>query len=156
ILVVLGGKHVSVIPEDIYDKADPAFDVSVFGEGEVTLLEIMERLEERGSKQAFLGDRAALGEIHGIAFQENGRTVKTPPRPFFPDLDTLPLPARDLLPVHRYKPAGNRYKRLPAFSIVAIRGCPYPCTFCSEARTTVRFSSPAHVVAEIEHLIQTY
>jgi radical SAM superfamily enzyme YgiQ (UPF0313 family) len=155
-LVILGGKHVSVIPEDVYGGNRPVFDVSVIGEGEETLLEIMQELERRGSKQAFLKDVMALEKIRGIAFQHDGRLVKTPPRPFIADLDSLPFPARDLLPAHRYKPVGNRYKRLPAFSMVAIRGCPYPCTFCSEARTTVRFSSPARVVAEIEHLVEQY
>lgn len=156
ILVLLGGKHVSAIPEDIYERPSPVFDVSVIGEGEETLLEIMRTLETHGSKQALLDDRAALERIRGIAFQWDGHMVKTPARPFIRDLDALPFPARDLLPTHRYKPVGNRYKRLPAFSMVAIRGCPYPCTFCSEARTTVRFSSPARVVAEIEHLVSQY
>lgn len=155
-LVVLGGKHVSVVPEDVYNGQPPVFDVSVIGEGEETLLEIMQALEQHGSKQALLADPFALDNIRGIAFQRAGSLVKTPPRPFIRDLDSLPFPARDLLPFHRYKPVGNRYKRLPAFSMVAIRGCPYPCTFCSEARTTVRFSSPARVVAEIEHLIAQY
>jgi anaerobic magnesium-protoporphyrin IX monomethyl ester cyclase len=155
-LVVLGGKHVSVIPEDVYEGDRPVFDVSVIGEGEETLLDIVETLDRHGSKQAFLDDRAALEKIRGIAFQWDGHLVKTPPRPFIRDLDSLPFPARELLPTQRYKPVGNRYKRLPAFSVVAIRGCPYPCTFCSEARTTVRFSSPAHVVAEIEHLVEQY
>lgn len=156
ILVVLGGKHVSAIPEDVYGDTRPLFDVSVIGEGEETLLELMQTLERCGSKAAVLADGAALGQIRGLAFQQDGRMVRTPPRPFIRDLDALPFPARDLLPVDRYKPVGNRYKRLPAFSMVAIRGCPYPCTFCSEARTTVRFSSPARVMAEIDHLVERY
>ena len=156
VLVVLGGKHVSVIPQDVYDGTPPVFDVSVIGEGEETLLELVRALEEHGSKRALLEHGDALDKIRGIAFQRDGRMVRTPPRPFIADLDSLPFPARDLLPVHRYQPVGNRYKRLPAFAMVAIRGCPYPCTFCSEARTTVRFSSPARVVAEIVHLVETY
>lgn len=156
VLVVLGGKHVSVIPEDVYNGQDVVFDVSVLGEGEETFLEIVETLGGHGSKKAFLADRSALEKIRGIAFQRDGKFHQTPPRPFIRDLDKLPFPARDLLPLHLYKPAGHRHKRLPAFSMVAIRGCPYPCTFCSEARTTVRFSSPARVVAEIEHLVETY
>jgi anaerobic magnesium-protoporphyrin IX monomethyl ester cyclase len=156
-LIVLGGKHVSVIPEDIYEGThDPPFDLSVIGEGEETLLDIVQQLEVRGSRQALLADAAAVDAIRGIAFQRDGHVVKTAPRPLIRDLDTLPFPARDLLPVRRYKPVGNRYKRLPAYAIVAIRGCPYPCTFCSEARTTVRFSSPSRVVAEIEHLVTEY
>jgi radical SAM superfamily enzyme YgiQ (UPF0313 family) len=156
ILVVLGGKHVSVVPDDIYEDTQPAFDLAVIGEGEQTLLEIMQTLEQCGSKRAFLEDAPALEKIRGIAFQRAGRLIRTSPRRFIEDLDSLPFPARDLLPIHRYKPVGNRYKRLPAFSMVAIRGCPYPCTFCSEARTTVRFTKPARVVAEIEHLIEHY
>lgn len=157
VLVVLGGKHVSAIPEDVYDGTRPVFDVSVIGEGEETLLEIMQTLEAHGSKSALLSDDAALERIRGIAFQRHdGRLVKTAPRPFITALDDLPFPARDLLPISRYKPVGNRYMRLPAFAMVAIRGCPYPCTFCSEARTAVRFSSPARVIAEIEHLIERY
>lgn len=165
VLVVLGGKHVSAIPEDVHGRPRPCFDVSVIGEGEETLLELMQALERAGSKADLLADAAALDGIRGLAFLDgirglaftrDGRLVQTPPRPFIRDLDALPLPARDLLPLDRYRPVGNRYKRLPAFAIVAIRGCPYPCTFCSEARTTVRFSSPARVVAEIEHLVERY
>lgn len=156
VIVVLGGKHVSVIPEDVHQGTRPVVDLSVIGEGEETLLEIVRLREEYGSKRALLDDPSALQNVKGIAFQRDGRLVRTPPRPFIADLDALPFPARDLLPLDRYKPVGNRYKRLPAFAIVAIRGCPYPCTFCSEARTTVRFSSPARVVAEIEHLVATY
>ena len=156
ILVVLGGKHISVIPEDVYEQPQPVFDVAVIGEGEETLLELMRALERQGSKQALLADPDGLEQIRGIAFQRDGRMVRTPPRPLIQALDDLPFPARDLLPMHRYQPVGNRYRRLPAVSIVAIRGCPYPCTFCSEARTTVRFTKPARVVAEIEHVIEQY
>src|SRR6185436_20109940 len=155
VVVVLGGKHVTAIPEDVHARTHPAVDLSVLGEGEDTLLEIVEVLGRCGSKAAFLA-AGVRDAITGIAFSRDGKMVKTPPRPFVLDLDALPLPARDLLPLERYKPVGNRYKRLPAFSMVAIRGCPYPCAFCSEARTTVRFSSPARVIAEIEHLIATY
>jgi len=145
VVVLLGGKHVTAIPEDVHACPCPAFDLSVLGEGEDTLLEIVDVLARCASKSAFLaaGIRDA---IPGIAFSRGGKMVKTAPRPFVVDLDALPLPARDLRPLDRYKPVGNRYKRLPAFSMVAIRGCPYPCSFCSEARTTVRFSSPARVI----------
>lgn len=156
VLVVLGGKHVSAIPEDVHGRTRSVFDVSVIGEGEETLLELMQTLERSGSKAALLADGAVLDGVRGLAFQRDGRLMKTPPRPFISDLDALPFPARDLLPIDRYRPVGNRYKRLPAFAMVAIRGCPYPCTFCSEARTTVRFSSPTRVVNEIEHLVERY
>ena len=156
VLVVLGGKHASAIPDDVHGRSRPCFDVSVIGEGEATLLELMQTLERAGSKADLLADAAALDGIRGLAFTRDGRLRQTPPRPFIRDLDALPFPARDLLPLDRYRPVGNRYQRLPAFAMVAIRGCPYPCTFCSEARTTVRFSSPARVVAEIEHLVERY
>jgi radical SAM superfamily enzyme YgiQ (UPF0313 family) len=156
VLVVLGGKHVSVIPDDVHQGDRVPFDVSVMNEGEETLLHILRELERCGSKAALLADHATMDGIQGIAFTRDGKLRQTPPRPFIQDLDSLPFPARDLLPVHRYKPAGHRHKRLPSFSMVAIRGCPYPCTFCSEARTTVRFSSPQRVVAEIEHLVADF
>jgi len=156
VLVVLGGKHVSVIPEDVHEGNHVPFDISVLNEGEETFFEIVQELERHGSKAAFLGDGATLERIRGIAFTRDAKLFRTPARPFITDLDSLPFPARDLLPIHLYKPAGHRHKRLPTFSMVAIRGCPYPCTFCSEARTTVRFSSPARVVAEIEHLIKDF
>lgn len=155
-LVVLGGKHVSVIPEDVHTGTDVPFDVSVVNEGEETLLEIIQTLERCGCKKAFLSDPATREQIKGIVFTHEGKPRQTPARPFIKDLDSLPFPARELLPLHIYQPAGHRHKRLPAFSMVAIRGCPYPCTFCSEARTTVRFSSPQRVVAEIEHLVQQF
>lgn len=155
VVVLLGGKHVTAIPEDVHARARPAFDLSVLGEGEETLLEIVEVLGRCGSKPAFLAAGVRDG-IRGIAFSRDGALVRTAPRPMVGSLDDLPFPARDLLPLERYRPVGNRYKRLPAFSMVAIRGCPYPCAFCSEARTPVRFASPARVVAEIEHLIARY
>ncbi len=154
-VVVLGGKHVTAIPEDVHATRHPAFDLSVLGEGEATLLAVVDAIAAAGSKAAFLAD-GVRDALAGIAFSRDGAMVKTAPRPFVGTLDDLPFPARDLLPLERYKPVGNRYKRLPAFSIVAIRGCPYPCAFCSEARTPVRFTSPARVVAEIEHLIERY
>ena len=72
-LIILGGKHVSVIPEDIYDAPQPVFDLSVIGEGEETLLEIVQQLEHHGSKRAFLADVAGMEAIRGIAFQRDGR-----------------------------------------------------------------------------------
>ena len=62
------------------------------------------------------------------------------------DLDVLPIPARDLFPNERYMPLPNQYKKLPATNMVVIRGCPYVCSFCDQARTGARRRSPEKVI----------
>lgn len=140
--VVIGGVHSTIFPDEVLSHS--SIDYVVRGEGEWTLLELIER--------------RPLESITGLSYKSNGEIVHNPPRTFIEDLDSLPHPAYHLLPMHNYKPSIGNYKRLPAISIITSRGCPGRCTFCytgvSGKRT--RFRSAENIIDEIKLLIKDY
>lgn len=146
---IIGGVHVTAIPEKTMSLF-PAFDVAVLGEGERTLLELIESIDSR----------AGLAAVRGIAFRDNDAAVFTPPRPFIDDLDTLPFPAYDLLPdlSHYYRPSAHNFKRLPSAPMMTSRGCPGQCIFCDLTifGRRCRRNSVPYVMRLIEHLIRKF
>jgi anaerobic magnesium-protoporphyrin IX monomethyl ester cyclase len=137
IVTMMGGPHVSFDAENTL-AAYPEIDLIVRGEGEQTIAELTPCLK----------DRNAWAGIKGITFRQNGRLVATAQREFIADLDSLPLPARHLLPLSRYQALGY------PISIITSRGCPYSCIFCQGRRMVgkkVRKRSAALIVVEIEH-----
>ncbi|MGB2614042.1 MAG: radical SAM protein [Phycisphaerae bacterium] len=137
--VLVGGIHVSMLPESLY----PEMDVAALGEGERTIIPLLDLWEETG---AFPHDR--LREIPGVAFREaDGSVFQAEPVTHIQPLDALPFPDRRLAPVPRH-----------AYMFTS-RGCPYRCAFCASTRYwpgKVRFFSAEYVVAEIEELIHRY
>lgn len=119
--LLVGGPHVTAIPVKTLSIFG-SFDIAVIGEGERTLLELIGALERGGDCSA----------VHGIAFRSDGGVIVTPPRPFIEDLDSLPMPAYDLLPdlARVYRPAAHNFKRLPSTSMITSRGCTGRCIFC--------------------------
>lgn len=139
LITMMGGPHVSFTAERSLD-AYPGIDLIVRGEGERTIAELM----------AEGMDPSAWERIRGLAFRRNGGIVMTEPQPFIEDLDTLPLPARHLLPLSRYQALGY------PISIITSRGCPYSCIFCQGRRMVgnrVRLCSTLQVVDEIEQIL---
>jgi anaerobic magnesium-protoporphyrin IX monomethyl ester cyclase len=148
--VVLGGAHPSVMPEETLRW--PWVDSVVVGEGEETLQELV----RKG------GDPKGVA---GLWYRDGHRVKQNPRRPYLPDLDLLPLPARELFPMQTY--VRNWYSLdtvspgLRGTSVVASRGCPYRCSFCQPTISTlfgrtVRKRSPGNIVAELEMLMATY
>ncbi|MFZ2956016.1 MAG: radical SAM protein [Candidatus Ozemobacteraceae bacterium] len=143
--VICGGNHPTASPESAIDR----FDVAFLGESEITL---KEWIECQLNKQS-------ADHLPGIAYKTpDGKKIINPERPLEPSLDRFPDMAWDLLPVHSYDwplhVVGGR--RLP---IMASRGCPYSCKFCSATvhwRHKVRYRSPQRVLDEIKHLQKTY
>ncbi|MGA2862857.1 MAG: radical SAM protein [Verrucomicrobiota bacterium] len=135
-------------------------DVVVHGEGELTLVELVQAL--RG------GPGEALAKVDGISFRaggSEGAVVTTPPRQLLPDLDALPLPAYDLLPVERYGARSLNHPRLAAVELG--RGCFGCCDFCVLWRQMGRFTggrlvphlrvkSPARMLEEVRLLVRRY
>lgn len=118
VITVAGGHFHSHMPEYSLETF-PFLDFVVRYEGEETLYELLTALEQ-GRDPA---------TVAGIAFRDGqGGCVCTPPRPLL-DLDSLPMPAYDLMPVDRYSPFGHLWPR--AITVQASRGCPYQCNFCS-------------------------
>jgi anaerobic magnesium-protoporphyrin IX monomethyl ester cyclase len=144
VCIVAGGNHPTAIPERTLNEF-PAFDIVAIGEGEYTFLELLRTLEQGGNLQ----------DVAGLAFRRDQRIIRTAPRGRVLDLDKLPLPAFDLLPeLTHYRPPLNSVEKLPAFSLVASRGCPAQCTFCDRSvfGNRVVTHSPEYIVDMVETL----
>ena len=103
-LVILGGAHATAVPLHPMENYD-CFDLLVYGEGEVTSLEILDTLKKHNyNNQSLLNDVESLKAIDGLVYRFNGKVFKTGARSMIEDLDKLPLPARDLIPHERYIP----------------------------------------------------
>ncbi|MEZ4870135.1 MAG: radical SAM protein [Caldilineaceae bacterium] len=165
--IVLGGPHVSVLPEESCEK--PYVDIVARGEGEETWIDLCNRLE------AFLQDQptfstAALMHPENEVFQDclgvtyktsDGQIHNTPDRPTIADLDSLPWPAYHLFKMDRYtnlQPATDHVDGARSFSIMTSRGCPYRCTFCSQSIMPIKWRSrsPENVLAEWRHLVEDF
>jgi anaerobic magnesium-protoporphyrin IX monomethyl ester cyclase len=120
-VVVAGNMHFSYLPEESLHVC-PAIDVIVHGEGEETFFELLRELGAGATPEG-------LRKVRGLSFMDGETYVRTPDRPLIPDLDTLPMPAYDLVPMERYQMSylGAR-AATPTFS----RGCAGRCHFCSE------------------------
>ncbi|MBU2488781.1 MAG: B12-binding domain-containing radical SAM protein [Proteobacteria bacterium] len=139
VVTLMGGPHVTFWARQTLDTY-PGIDMIILGEGEGTARDLV----EHGL------DRSAWPRVEGIAFREKGGVHTTHRRPFIQDLDSLPLPARHLLPLSRYRALG-----FPV-SIITSRGCPNRCIFCLGRRMVghkVRYRDVTKVADEIETLI---
>ncbi|MBN2056828.1 cobalamin-dependent protein [bacterium] len=141
-LYIAGGVHPTVRPEESLDGL--GVDVVVRGEGEKPLLALLR------------GEPAAT--VPGTGSRLDGVLRMPPPGPFFPNLDEVPPPAYELLPMHAYHPALGSYRRLPAASMVVSRGCPGRCTFCFGGLLGQRwrFFSATRILADIQRLVTDY
>jgi anaerobic magnesium-protoporphyrin IX monomethyl ester cyclase len=152
--VIVGGVHATALPEEALTRS--AADVVVRGEGEQTLFELIKLLSQANSFS-----QAALKDIDGIAFlDEGGQVVQTATRRYIVDLDTIPFPAWDLLPMSDYR-GYYLYQRTPEYSMLLSRGCPFDCTFCPNevwklSNPWVRLRSPRNVVDEMERLVKEH
>ncbi len=163
--VVLGGPHVSVLPEESCEK--PYVDIIVRGEGEDAWIDISNRLEAFLQDQPEYSTAAFMDPALGIFQDCVGLTYKTsdgqihnnPDRTPIADLDSLPWPAYHLFKMDRYtnlQPATDHVDGARSFSIMTSRGCPYRCTFCSQSIMPIKWRSrsPENVLAEWRHLVQ--
>jgi radical SAM superfamily enzyme YgiQ (UPF0313 family) len=124
VVTILGGAHVSAIPERTL-QAFPSIDFGICGEGEISLFELLARLEA--------GE--PIDSVPGLAFRRGGGVQANPRAPYIDDLDSLPLPAWDLLPdfPHHFQPSLFSYPRTPVATVITSRGCPFSCTFCDRS-----------------------
>ena len=147
ILVVTGGTHPSFLPEQTLAQTD--VDIVVLGEGELGLHDIIQACN-RGE---------TLDDIDGIAYRDKNGIVVHPRTTWIEDLDSLPFPARDLLPLEKYfaakTPMAYHWRNVRNVPIISSRGCPHRCAFCSSWRhwgQRFRKRSADNVIAEIRHL----
>ena len=135
--VVMGGAHPTFLPDEALEHAD----FVVRGEGEDAVVELIDALD---------GQRP-LNEVAGLSFREGGKIIHNPPREFCPDLDAHPSPDLSLI-VGFGSGTRSFFKYNPIIPVIASRGCPYHCKFCSV--TTMfgrkyRFRSTEKVLEDI-------
>jgi anaerobic magnesium-protoporphyrin IX monomethyl ester cyclase len=116
----------------------------VRGEGEETLKELIETCERRGD----------VALISGVAFKKFGQTLVTAPRSVIRELDSLPIPAWDLIDIAAYRKIWTKSHGYFSLNIATTRGCPFKCNWCAKPIYGNRYNSrsPEHVVKEIEYL----
>lgn len=145
-ILVLGGHLVSPEPEFFLRKSRA--DYIVIGEGEVTLIELLESLEKKENSR----------KVNGIAFFENGIFVQTEKRLPIDDIDTIPFPAWDLFPMDHYTlaryPKVKRHER--SMTVLTARGCQFKCNFCYRIENGIRLRSDESIIEELKLLNKNY
>lgn len=152
--LVAGGEHITALPEFSLENA-PSIDVCVLGEGEETLVDLARNLGAPPAK----GDN--WSKVPGIVYRGPSGIIRTEPRKRIRAVDAIPWPAWDLFPMEVYLNTRNGHGVFlgRSMGILATRGCPYKCTFCSNP---VMYGNlwmprePADVLDEIEHYIHQY
>jgi radical SAM superfamily enzyme YgiQ (UPF0313 family) len=142
--VVLGGCHATFWDENAL-KECPSLDIIVRREGEITFIDLLEKLQNKSS----------LNGVKGITFRKsNSGITRNEDRPFMENLDDLPFPAFHLFPLGTFRRVGKII-----FPLTTSRGCVYWCDFCTAVRMfgrKYRMRSPKNVVDEIEMLQNKY
>jgi radical SAM superfamily enzyme YgiQ (UPF0313 family) len=136
--VVIGGPHASFLPEEALQHAD----YCITGEGETSFPMLVDALNRD----------AALADVPGLVWRENGTVRRNPAAAPVEDLDTLPFPDFSLLDMGGRKIGGGIGKA--TIPVQTSRGCPYDCTFCSVTGMfghRYRHRSAGSVVAELAH-----
>ena len=142
-ITAVGGSHGTFWDENTL-REYPAVDLIVRGEGEETLVDLAEKIE----------NHQTLSGVLGITYRDNDKICRTPDRPYIKDLDSIPFPAHHLMPLDNLKHNGKLL-----IPLVSSRGCVYWCDFCSTVRMFgrgYRMRSAKNVVDEMEFVHQTY
>ncbi len=117
--VVMGGPHVSFFDKDPIESG--LVDYIIRNEGEYSFRSLVK----------FLSHEIPIEEVRGLSYLSDGARVRTPDAPFITDLDSLPVPARELLPLRHYK---EKIDGRPMTTMITSRGCPFNCNFCSSSQ----------------------
>ncbi len=141
--LVVGGPHVTAFPEETLLYSE--FDVGVIGDGEHSLMELLERAAAGRS----------LAGVPGTVYREDNRVKVDQRVKWVATLDDLPMPALDLLPLHRYR---SVVVKSPFVTMLTSRGCPYKCSFCSQIYMgeKFRFHTADRILAEMERAERTF
>ena len=148
IFTCVGGPYPIAMQERCLSNGGENIDAVVMGEAELTIVEMLDRLQ----------DGKGLEGVRGVVFRQGARIIKNPRRPLIEDLDALPFPARELLgDMNRYIPPPATYKRKPVTILTTSRGCDRRCIFCFQIDKDrksgirgIRYRSVDNVLREIE------
>lgn len=153
IKTLLHGLHPSALPERTLSEGEVDFVCQ--GEGFYTLPKLIDAL--KAGETDF--------NIDGLWYKKDEKIKSNPRPPLFKNLDELPMPAWDLLPMKKYR-AHNWHcfdsinNREPYGVLYTSFGCPYNCTFCCInaifGKPVIRHRSPQNIIQEIDFLVSTY
>ncbi|MDC0335726.1 B12-binding domain-containing radical SAM protein [Pseudodesulfovibrio sp.] len=146
IKAMVGGPHVNAELDKVL-RLHPEVDFAIMGEGEFTTVELVDTLNSRGD----------LSGIKGLVYRDGDAIIVNGRRPYIEDLDALPYPDWESLPIEKYWDVFTTKKNYAR--LFASRGCPFSCSFCGAPRILgrkVRKRSPQHILGELEMLYDTY
>ena len=137
--IVMGGPHVSIFKDEVFNQC-PEVDFAIYGEGEIAFLEFIKRLDENTD----------FKNVRGLI----SRDRVNPPQELIENLDSIPFPARHLLPNSSYKYVLSVKENVT--TMFTSRGCPYKCIFCDKSVFGSKWRSrgPENILDEIEKIIK--
>jgi len=143
---IIGGHGPS--PEPVFFINKTYADVVVIGEGEITIIELLDALSKK----------KPLHDVKGIAYKEGSKIVINEKRDLIKDIDTIPFPAYNLFPIDYY-----RLLRMPhctssdlLMPVLSGRGCTFKCNFCYRLDEGFRARSNESIIEEINLLKMNY
>lgn len=151
--IIIGGEHITSMPQNL----PKSIDIGVIGEGERTVLELMNFFSNNGNLNS-----DELKKINGITFRKDDKTIVTGRRELIDPLDKIPYPARDLFKMKEYlkpKQIISKTDFSRGTHMFTSRGCPFNCVFCSSSNFwchKIRFNSSEYIVGEINEMIEKY
>ncbi|MBU2473112.1 B12-binding domain-containing radical SAM protein, partial [Patescibacteria group bacterium] len=141
-IIVLGGPHVHLFPKETINLDN--IDFIIKGEGELPFFNLLEALEKQKE----------LSNINGLVYKKNGQVINNPVGDFIDNLDEIPFPDRELLPIEKYNSllGCNRI----VTTMFTSRGCPFQCSFCDRPHLGKKFRarSAQNVVDEMEECLK--
>jgi radical SAM superfamily enzyme YgiQ (UPF0313 family) len=142
--VVIGGEHLNIFRKDAFFDC---FDFGFYGESDLGFADFLEHIENNDGN---------FENMKGFIYRKDGRVIETPPSSRIEDLDSLEFPAMHLLKHDKYVMTFAKFRPRRYVPIMATRGCPFKCVYCSEPLTNpfVRFRSPRNVVDEMEKWVK--
>lgn len=148
---IAGGESITGMGETCFEQCKH-LNICILGEGEETIVQLADAIQNEQD----------IENVEGIIFKRNDKIYKTKRRSRIKGLEEIPFPAWELFPVHNYqkqKRSDESHDLEVALPIIATRGCPFICTFCTSPDmwgTRYYMRSPEHVIAEIEYLKEKF
>ncbi len=142
VTTVVGGVQPTLEPESVL-KSNQGIDLAVIGEGEITMKEIMDNFDARKDCR----------KVQGVAYRKAGEVRRSAARERISNLDILPFPALDKIPLEKY------WGEKKVMCMVTSRGCPFHCIFCASSVLwghSITYRSIENVMAEIRHWRDAY